>query len=118
MDYRVIRESAGEVHSVMPVGKDCRTRLSFARVVLFKGGDIEWVSDQVIWGLRKSGISGRFSVRTKSQRIGSFCGRSVIYDLFTRSCVTHSGVGGSKGDGFAWLSRPSRHSMGASGPQA
>lgn len=42
MDYCFIRESAEEYHSVVPVGRDRQTKLSFAHVVPFKGGASPW----------------------------------------------------------------------------
>ena len=102
LDYCSIREVAGEDHSVVLVGKDRETKLILAHVVPFKGGDTEWVSEQVCRDLLKFGISGDVVFKTDQE--------PALVDLIkqicalrpsSRSCLTHSGVGDSKRNGLA-----------------
>ena len=102
LDYCFSREVAGQDYSVVLVGKDRETKLILAHVVPFKGGDTEWVSEQVCRDLRKFGISGDVVFKTDQE--------PALVDLMkqicalrpsSRSCLTHSGVGDSKGNGLA-----------------
>ena len=80
--------------------KDQETKLILAHVVPFKGGDTEWVSEQVCRDLRNFGISGDLVFKTDQE--------PALVDLMkqvcalrpsSRSCLTHSGVGLSKETG-------------------
>ena len=96
LDYCFIREAAGKDYSVVLVGKDRETKLILAHVVPFKGYDMEWVSEQVCRDLQKFGIRGDVVFKTDQE--------PALVDLVrpsSRSCLTHSGVGDSKGNGLA-----------------
>ena len=89
MNYCFIREAAGEDCSVVLVVKDRRTKLILAQVVLLKGGDTEWVSEQVCREF--SGIRGNVVFKTDQE--------PALVDLVDKicaprpssgSCLTHS----------------------------
>ena len=102
LDYCFIREGPGEDYSVVLVGKDRETKLILAHVVPCKGGDTEWVSEQVCRDLRKFGIRGGVVFKTDQE--------AALMELVNRICalrpssgsvLTNSGVGDSKGNGLA-----------------
>jgi hypothetical protein len=84
------------------VGKDRETKLFFAHVVPRKGGDIEWVAEQVCRDLKKFGIRGDVVFKTDQEpALIDLVNQICALRPESRSCCTHSGVGDSKGNGFA-----------------
>lgn len=65
MGYCLIREGGGGEHVIVLAGRD--RELSFADVVLCMGGDIEWVSGQVVRDLSKFGFRGDAVFRMKQE---------------------------------------------------
>ncbi len=102
LDYCFIREAEGEEHSVVLVGKDRETKLIMSHVVPCKGGDIEWVSEQVCRDLKKSGIRGDVMFKTDQEpALVDLVNQICSLRPESRSCLSHSGVGDSKGNGLA-----------------
>ena len=99
LDYCFIREAAGKDYSVVLVGKDRETKLILAHVVPFKGGDMEWVSEQVCRDLQKFGIRGDVVFKTDQEpALVDLVKQIFALRPSSRSCLT---LGGSKGDGLA-----------------
>ena len=95
LDYCFIREAAGKDYSVVLVGKDRETKLILAHVVPFKGGDTEWVSEQVCRDLQKFGIRGDVVFKTDQEpALVDLVKQICALRPSSRSCLTHSGVGG------------------------
>ena len=102
LDYCFIREAAGEDYSVVLVGKDRETKLVLAHGLPCKEGDTEWVSEQVCRDLRKFGIRGNVVFKTDQEpALTDLVNQICNLRPESRSCVTHSGVGDSKGNGLA-----------------
>ena len=102
MDYCFIRETAGEDYSVVLVGKERETKLIMAHVVPCKGAEIDWVAEQVCRDLKKFGIRGDMNFKIDQEPalvdlVNKICGLRPE----SRTVVTHSSVGDSKGNGLA-----------------
>ncbi len=102
MDYCFIRDEPGDEYSVVLVGKDRSTKLILAHVVPNKGGDVEWVCEQVCRDIKKFGIRGDVVFRSDQEpALVDLLNQICSMRPSSRACTTHSGVGDSKGNGMA-----------------
>ena len=105
LDCCFIREAAGKDFSVVPEVKDRETKLILAHIVPFKGGDTEWVSEQVCRDLHKLIRSDVVYKSNQEPALVQLVKQVSALRPSSRWCLTHSGLGRRKETGCAVTGR-------------
>ena len=101
-DYCFPRGRAGGEYIVVLVGRDRESRVTFSHVVPVKGGELDWISEQVARDILRLGHHGDLILRSDQE--------PAIIDLLSRVAklrgegrthLEHSPVGDSRANGVA-----------------
>ena len=101
-DYCFPRDKVGGEYVVVLVGRDRETRMTFSHVVPVKGGEMEWISEQIARDLLKLGHHGDLILRSDQEpAIVDLLNRVAKLRGLARTHLEHSPVGDSQANGVA-----------------
>ena len=101
-DYCFPRSQAGGEYIVVLVARDREMRMTFAHVVPIKGGELDWISEQVARDLLKLGHHGNLILRSDQEpAITDVLNRVAKLRGTSRTHLEQSPVGDSRANGVA-----------------
>ena len=101
-DYCFMRDEGKDNYTPVLVGKDRGSKSFMAHVVPYKGGDVQWVTEQVVKDLEKIGLRDHLVLRSDQEpALKAAMSEIAALRRGVRTILESSPVGDSKGNGLA-----------------